>query len=273
MPVIHHALSLAVAFPQFHNKQVPGRKRYRRGADQQPACQRAHQHVALAAHTHIQRIPHCFVAFTGSPVCRKPRAPQHAIAQHLPPRRTAVGAGNTLCGPCMPLQALLTAEHTTLICCAVCRSGWACVSMSRQQAWRASFVAPCQTSTACSSSSSSCCTCPGMDVHHVHNHRTVQFAPAPTAVSAVGPQLCTFSMPDDGDLRRHASLRCRLALSPKLPGARSCCRSRDGAGRPWATVLAGRPGFLTSPDPQHLTVQHLRLPPEGVPTGSGTCLL
>ncbi len=28
--------------------------------------------------------------------------------------------------------------------------------------------------------------------------------------------------------------------------------ARDARGRPWATILAGRPGFLTSPDPRTL---------------------
>ncbi len=34
----------------------------------------------------------------------------------------------------------------------------------------------------------------------------------------------------------------------------------DGAGQPWASVLAARPGFMQSPDPRQLVVQALPLP-------------
>jgi predicted pyridoxine 5'-phosphate oxidase superfamily flavin-nucleotide-binding protein len=36
--------------------------------------------------------------------------------------------------------------------------------------------------------------------------------------------------------------------------------SIDGEGRPWASLLAGRPGFAHSPDPEHLTVRALPAP-------------
>jgi len=40
----------------------------------------------------------------------------------------------------------------------------------------------------------------------------------------------------------------------------------DSAGQPWASMLAGPPGFIDSPDPQHLAIQ--TLPPPGSPLAS-----
>ena len=31
--------------------------------------------------------------------------------------------------------------------------------------------------------------------------------------------------------------------------------ARDGAGRPWATIVAGTPGFIGSPDPETLVIK------------------
>ncbi len=36
--------------------------------------------------------------------------------------------------------------------------------------------------------------------------------------------------------------------------------ARDGAGRPWATLLAGEPGFVRSPDPQRLAIAAVPVP-------------
>ncbi len=36
--------------------------------------------------------------------------------------------------------------------------------------------------------------------------------------------------------------------------------SADGTGQPWASVLAGPPGFVTSPDPRHLEIRAQPLP-------------
>ncbi|MBY0400148.1 pyridoxamine 5'-phosphate oxidase family protein [Myxococcota bacterium] len=43
--------------------------------------------------------------------------------------------------------------------------------------------------------------------------------------------------------------------------------SVDAAGRPWATLLEGSPGFAQSPDPHTLEIQ--ALPPPGDPAGAG----
>lgn len=48
------------------------------------------------------------------------------------------------------------------------------------------------------------------------------------------------------------------AFFPKLPVL--FAGSVDAAGRPWATVLAGRPGFAAAPDPHHLTVAARPIP-------------
>ena len=44
--------------------------------------------------------------------------------------------------------------------------------------------------------------------------------------------------------------------------------ARDTRGRPWATILAGRPGFLTSPDPRRLVSSALASRP-GARPGAG----
>ena len=41
----------------------------------------------------------------------------------------------------------------------------------------------------------------------------------------------------------------------------------DGAGQPWASALAGPPGFMHSPDPQHLVVKAAAPPRQGQPVG------
>lgn len=51
----------------------------------------------------------------------------------------------------------------------------------------------------------------------------------------------------------------------------------DRAGRPWATLRAGKPGFLHAPDPQHLRIEAERAPDDpaedGLEDGAGVGLL
>src|SRR4051812_39920363 len=68
----------------------------------------------------------------------------------------------------------------------------------------------------------------------------------------VGPRLLRPSMPEE-----HRRFFAQLPFV--IAG------SIDASGQPWASVLAQPPGFVASPDPQHLTLHAAPLP--GDPLG------
>ncbi|MEP6790450.1 MAG: pyridoxamine 5'-phosphate oxidase family protein [Ramlibacter sp.] len=81
-----------------------------------------------------------------------------------------------------------------------------------------------------------------------------QRAGAYERLAEIGPQIIRDHMPDQ---HRHFFVQLPMLLAGSI----------DAQGQPWASVLAGPPGFMESPDPQQLVVNALPLPGDPLQRG------